>query len=342
MKTARRGRGRDTMTTTSKRTKTHARPAKPRGRATEYPTARYLSVTDLSASQTLELLRAAESMKRRHARGHKFHPLAGRTLAMIFQKPSLRTRVSFEAGMTQLGGHAIYLGPDDIRLGARETVEDVARTLSGMADLVMARVFGHDLVVDLARHASVPVVNGLSDREHPCQILGDLLTVVERGRDLAGLKVAWCGDGNNVCHSWLYAAAMFGMHLEVACPPGDAPDPGIFAEARAMAADTGAMIGVTLDVREACRDADVVYTDVWASMGQEAEAEARAARFRAYQVNEEVMALARPDALLMHCLPAHYGEEITYDVARGPHAVLFEQAANRLHAQKALMVMLAS
>jgi len=299
-------------------------------------------VKDLPASQTLELLRSAESMKRRHARGHKFHPLAGRTLAMIFQKPSLRTRVSFEAGMTQLGGHAIYLGPGDIRLGERESVEDVARTLSGMADLVMARVFGHHLVEDLARHASVPVVNGLSDREHPCQILGDLLTVIERKRELAGLKVAWCGDGNNVCHSWIYAAAMFGMHLEVACPPGDVPDAGILEEARAMGAETGAVIGVTPDVAAACRGADVVYTDVWASMGQEDEAAARRERFRPYQVNEEVMARAQSDALLMHCLPAHYDEEITYAVARGPHSVIFEQAANRLHAQKALMVMLAA
>jgi ornithine carbamoyltransferase len=302
----------------------------------------YLSVKDLSASQTFELLGSAELIKRRFERGQSDHPLAGRTLAMIFQKPSLRTRVSFEAGMTQLGGHAIYLGPEDIRLERRESVEDVALTLSRMADLIMARVFGHDLVETLARHATVPVVNGLSDREHPCQILGDLLTIREHKGQLAGLKMAFCGDGNNVCHSWLYGAAMFGMRLAVAGPAEYAPDVEVVREAKHMARTSGGEIRVTPDLEAAMRDADVVYTDVWTSMGQESETTARREKFRPYQVNDDVLARARPDAILMHCLPAHYDEEVSYAAARGPQSVIFDQAENRLHAQKALMVMLAA
>jgi ornithine carbamoyltransferase len=260
---------------------------------------------------------------------------------MIFQKPSLRTRVSFETGMNQLGGHALYLGPDDIRLGDRESVEDAALTLSRMADLIMARVFAHSVLEGLARHATVPVVNGLSDREHPCQILGDLLTIVEHKGGTDGIRVAFVGDGNNVCHSLLYAAGLLGMSLAVAGPSGDAPDPEIVRQARVLAGRCGGEIRITDRMEEACRGADVVYTDVWTSMGRESEAAARRERFMPYQVNDRVMALARPNAILMHCLPAHYGEEIDYATARGPHSVIFDQAENRLHAQKALLVMLA-
>jgi ornithine carbamoyltransferase len=301
----------------------------------------YVSVKDLNAQETLDLLELARGLKRDQQHGHARPLLHRRTLAMIFQKPSLRTRVSFEAGMTQLGGHAIYLGPDDIRLGARETTEDIAIVLSRMSDLVMARVFGHDIVEQLARYATVPVINGLSDHEHPCQILGDLLTILERKHGLAGLRTVFVGDGNNVANSLMLAGAMVGMHVTVAGPAEFAPAPALLAEARATAAATGAVIGATTDLYEACRDADVVYTDVWTSMGQEAEAERRRAVFGPYQVNDSVMALAKPDAVLLHCLPAHYGEELDYATSRRPNSAIFDQAENRLHAQKALMVTLA-
>jgi ornithine carbamoyltransferase len=259
---------------------------------------------------------------------------------MVFQKPSLRTRVSFEAGMTQLGGHAIYLGPDDIKLGARETVEDIAIVLSRMADLIMARVFGHDIVESLARFATVPVINGLSDREHPCQILGDLLTIQERKGRLAGLKTVFVGDGNNVATSLLYGAALTGMHCTVVGPAAFAPTAEVLAGAQRLARGSGVTLAATSDL-SACRGADVIYTDVWTSMGQEAEAAARRSAFAPYQVNDALMKLAAPDAVLLHCLPAHYGEEIDYATSRAPGSAIFDQAENRLHAQKALMVLLA-
>jgi ornithine carbamoyltransferase len=301
----------------------------------------YVSVKDLTAEETLQVLQSAMHLKRERALAHLHPLLAGRTLAMVFQKPSLRTRVSFEAGMTQLGGHAIYLGPDDIRLGARESVEDIAIVLSRMADLIMARVFGHDIVEALARYATVPVINGLSDREHPCQILGDLLTIQERKGRLSGLEVAFVGDGNNVATSLLFGAALTGMHCTVAGPAEFAPAPEVLADARRLALSSGARLAATPDVGAACKGADVVYTDVWTSMGQEAEAERRRAAFASYQVNDALMKLAKPDAILLHCLPAHYGEELDYATSRRPGSAIFDQAENRLHAQKALMVMLA-
>jgi len=301
----------------------------------------YVSVKDFTAEETLGVLHRAVELKRRHKLDHPQPLLDGRTLAMVFQKPSLRTRVSFEAGMTQLGGHAIYLGPDDIRLGARESVEDIALVLSRMADLIMARVFGHDIVEALARHATVPVINGLSDREHPCQILGDLLTIQERKGRLAGLKAVFVGDGNNVANSLLYGAALTGMHCTVAGPAEFAPSPEILAEAQRLARKSGAVLAATPDLAAACRGADVIYTDVWTSMGQEAEAARRRAAFAPYQVNDALMKLAAPEAVLLHCLPAHYGEEIDYATSRGAGSAIFDQAENRLHAQKALMVLLA-
>jgi ornithine carbamoyltransferase len=261
---------------------------------------------------------------------------------MIFQKPSLRTRVSFEAGMTQLGGHAIYLAPTDISLGKRETTEDIAIVLSRYVDVIMARVFGHDIVVDLAEHASVPVINGLSDAEHPCQILADLLTIYEKRGRLAGLHAVYSGDGNNVAHSLMYGAALTGMSLDVVTPPGYEPNKAILEDSQAIAESNGCEISVTNDLQEACAGADVIYTDVWASMGQEAEAEARSKLFAPYQVNEKLLEEADEKCVILHCLPAHYGEEIDYPVSRTPNSAIFDQAENRLHAQKALMVLIAA
>jgi ornithine carbamoyltransferase len=302
------------------------------------PSPAYLSVKDLSAPATLDVLELAARLKREVKAGRPQPLLAGKTLAMIFQKPSLRTRISFEVGMTQLGGHAIYLGPGDIKLGERETVEDIALTISRMCDLIMARVFGHDIVVGLARHATVPVVNALSDREHPCQILADLETIQERKGRFEGLKCVFVGDGNNVAQSLLYGGALLGMSVTVACPAGYEPDPGIVADAAALGVSTGAAICVSNDLKGAAKGADVLYTDVWASMGQEAEASKRKHDFEGWQIDGALMAVAKPDAVILHCLPAHYGEEIDYATSRTPNSAIFDQAENRLHAQKALMV----
>jgi len=299
----------------------------------------YLSVTDLTAQETWDLLKLAADLKR-HVKERRPHPrLAGLTLAMVFQKPSLRTRVSFEIGMTQLGGHAIYLGPSDIKLGERESIEDVARTLGRMSDLIMARVFGHEIVAGLGAHAGVPVINGLSDLEHPCQALADLLTVWEHRRRLEGQHLVFVGDGNNVAHSLLLGGALMGMHVTVLGPPGFEPRADVLERARDLAKKTGARLAVSHDPADVT-GADVVYTDVWASMGQESEAVARREVFRPYQVNDALMARC-PNATLLHCLPAHYGEEIEYTTSRRPGSAIFDQAENRLHAQKALMVMLA-
>lgn len=301
----------------------------------------YISTKDMTADETLAVLELAGELKR-DQKARKPHPrLAGRTLAMIFQKPSLRTRVSFETGMTQLGGHAIYLGPDDIKLGQRETTEDIAIVLARMSDVIMARVFAHVIVEELARYSTVPVINGLSDHEHPCQILGDLLTIHERRGRLKGLRAVFVGDGNNVANSLLYGGALTGMHVTVAGPEEFAPSNDVLAEARELAARTGAEIRATTDLAAAVKGADVIYTDVWTSMGQEAEAKHRRAAFKHYQVNASVMEKAAKDAVLLHCLPAHYGEEIDYATSRTPQSAIFDQAENRLHAQKALMVTLA-
>ncbi len=298
-----------------------------------------VSVNDLTREELAQILDTAASLKREGSHGNSRRPLAGKTLGMIFQKPSLRTRVSFEAGMTQLGGHAIYLAPADIKLGERETTEDVAIVLSRFCDLLVARVFGHDIVVDLARHATVPVINGLSDHEHPCQILADLQTIQEKKGRIAGLRCVYSGDGNNVAHSLAYGAALTGMNLRIVTPPGDEPDDAVIEESQAIAARNGCTVEVSSDLVESCRGADIIYTDVWASMGREAETKARAKRFAPYQVNEALLSLAAEDAIIMHCLPAHYGEEITYEASRSPGSVIFDQAENRLHAQKALMAL---
>jgi ornithine carbamoyltransferase len=298
-----------------------------------------VSMKDLSGEEIVRVLDTADKLKADKKAGRIEPVLAGKTLVMIFQKPSLRTRVSFETGMTLLGGHAIYLAPTDIKLGQRETTEDIAIVVSRYADLIMARTFGHDIVEDLARHATCPVINGLSDREHPCQILADLQTVREKKGKLAGLHMVYSGDGNNVAHSLLYGCARVGMNLTVVTPPGYEPDAGIVAEAREIGNGTGARVAVSNDLVCSAKGADVIYTDVWASMGQEAEAEKHKTEFAAYQVNAKLISLADPEAIILHCLPAHYGEEITYDVSRTPNSAIFDQAENRMHAQNALMVL---
>jgi ornithine carbamoyltransferase len=289
-----------------------------------------LRIADLSAGEIEAIFELAARLKRQ-LRARTPHPLlAGRTLAMIFEKPSLRTRVTFEVGMVQLGGAAIHLAPGDIRLGERESAADIARNLERWVDLVMARTFLHRSVADLAAGARVPVINGLSDLHHPCQVLSDCFTLLEHRRRIAGVRVAFIGDGNNMVHSWMDAAGRLGFDFVLACPPGYEPDPAITAEA-------GARVTVTHDVATAVRAADVVYTDVWTSMGHETEAQARRRAFTPYQVNARVVSAAAPDAIVMHCLPAHRGEEITDEVIDGPRSVVFDQAENRLHVQKAIM-----
>ena len=299
-----------------------------------------VSMRDLSEGEILTIVTLAERLKADRRATEREAPLKHKTLALIFQKPSLRTRVSFEAGMTRLGGHAIYLAPGDIKLGQRETTEDIAIVLSRYADIIMARVFGHEIVEDLARHATVPVINGLSDYEHPCQILADFLTIFERRGRFGGLRGAYIGDGNNVANSLMFGCARVGMDFAVASPPGFEPQPKVLAQAQKMAQETGATIRVTGDPADAAKGADWLYADVWASMGQEDEAEARRAKFRGFQINAELTQHARPDAIILHCLPAHYGEEIDYDTSRTPNSAIFDQAENRMHAQNALMVLL--
>ena len=292
-----------------------------------------IRIADLTATEIEAVLEVARRLKAELRAGRPHPLLAGRTLAMIFEKPSLRTRVTFEVGMVQLGGAAIHLAPSDIQLGQRETAGDVARNLERWVDLIMARTFLHESVTDFAAGARVPVINGLSDLHHPCQVLADCFTLLEHRGRLAGLRVVFVGDGNNVVHSWMDAAARLDLDFVLACPPGYEPDPAITAEA-------GSRVTVTHDVRAAARGADALYTDVWTSMGQEASAAKRRRAFRPYQLNEELVALAKPDAVIMHCLPAHRGEEITDGAIDGPQSVVLDQAENRLHVQKAIMVWL--
>jgi ornithine carbamoyltransferase len=295
-----------------------------------------LRMVDLTRDECVALFALASEIKMALRSGTPRPLLGGKTLAMIFEKPSLRTRVSFETGMFQLGGHAIYLAPWDIRLGERETVSDVARNLARIVDVIVARTFRHEVLVELASQAKVPVINGLTDLHHPCQVLADLFTLVEHRRKLDDMKVAFIGDGNNLVHSWMEAAVLFPFTFAVACPTGYEPNSGLVAECRAR----GATIEVTTSVSDAVRGADVLYTDVWTSMGQEEETAVRRERFAEYQINDEVLRHAAKDALVMHCLPAHRGEEITDSVIEGRQSIIFDQAENRLHLQKALMAWL--
>ncbi len=296
----------------------------------------FISLRDFDRAELEEILQLAASLKRDWKAGKRPPLLAGKTLAMIFEKPSLRTRVTFEVGMTQLGGHAVYMTPNDIQLGRRESVADIARNLDRWVDLIMARTFAHQTLLELAQHAAVPVINGLSDLLHPCQVLSDCFTLLERCGQLDALRIAFVGDGNNVANSWIHAAALLGFSLAIVCPPGYEPNRQVYD----AAVSGGAKVCVTSDIATGVRDADVLYTDVWVSMGQEAEAETRRAAFRAYQLCREVLRAAKPDALVMHCLPAHRGEEITDEVIDGPQSIVFDQAENRLHTQKAIMLWL--
>jgi ornithine carbamoyltransferase len=300
---------------------------------------RFISLSALSADEISKLLHSAIELKRERKAGGNKPLLRGKTLAMVFQKPSLRTRVSFEMGMIDLGGQAIYISPFEIKLGERESVPDVARVLSRYVDGIMARVFAHEDVVTLADYASVPVINGLSDYNHPCQGLADFLTIVEaKGWDLSGRKLAYIGDGNNVATSLLFGASLLGMDFSIATPAGYELPEGVWALGSSYAEKSGSKLSASSKPAEAAAGADVVYTDVWASMGQEDEAEERAGLLAPYQVNEELMARAKPDAIAMHCLPAHRGQEITDAVCDGVHSALWDQAENRLHAQKAILV----
>jgi ornithine carbamoyltransferase len=298
-----------------------------------------ISAGDLDAADVARIFERARELKAelRAAGRHAPPRLAGRTLAMLFQKPSLRTRVTFEVAMAQLGGHAIYL-TEDVVLGARETVRDVARNLERFVDVIVARTGPHEVILELAANASIPVINGLSIREHPCQALADYLTISEHRGGLDGLVLAFVGDGNNVYHSLALLGATLGVEVRLAHPPGYAPNSRIVERARELSRAAGGRLAFSEDPAEVVAGADVIYTDAWTSMGQEAETEERRDAFARYQVNAELVAKSRPDSIVMHCLPAHRGEEITSDVMDGARSVIFDQSENRLHVQKALLV----
>ena len=295
-----------------------------------------LTLAEFSPEEVRLTLDEAQKLKALRRSRIPFRPLFGRTLAMVFQKPSNRTRVSFEVGMYQLGGHALPLSPQELQIGKRETPSDTGRVLARYIDAIMVRTFDHEDLEELAAAADVPVINGLSDLHHPCQALADLLTIREEVGGLESVKVAYVGDGNNVAHSLALGCALTGTTLTIAHPEGHAPSAGVVQ----LAAKLGVPPTLTQDPHEAATGAQVVYTDVWASMGQEAEAEERKRKFAPYQVNEELMSLAAPDAIFLHCLPAHRGEEVTSGVIDGPQSRVLDQAENRLHAQKALLYLL--
>jgi ornithine carbamoyltransferase len=292
-----------------------------------------ISMMEYSQEEVRQILRTAEMLKLKQKTGEKHELLAGKTLAMIFQKPSLRTRVSFETGMTQLGGHAIYLGPDDIKLGKRESVADIARNLDHMTDGIMARVFEHRHIVELAKYSRVPIINGLCDTYHPCQALADFLTIWEK-KNTFDIKLTFVGDGNNVCHSLMIAAAKLGTRMSVGCPKGYEPKKEIIDYSK----EQGLGIDITSDPMKAVSGADIIYTDVWTSMGQEEDTQKRLRDFAGFQVNMELLKKAKPEVIFMHCLPAHRGEEVTDEIMESGHSVVFDQAENRMHAQKGLMV----
>ena len=293
-------------------------------------TRHFLTLLDLSSEELQRLIQRAIELKAMQKRGEIYEPMKNKVLGMVFEKSSTRTRVSFEAGAAQFGGHAIFLSPRDTQLGRGEPVEDTARVLSRMVDIIMIRTFEHEKIETFAAHSQVPVINALTDMYHPCQLLADVQTFVEHRGDITGKTVAWIGDGNNMCHSYINAARQFGFKLNIACPEGYEPD----AEVLAIGGDA---VQIIRDPQEAAVGADMVTTDVWASMGQEEEQKIREKAFADYEVDDAVMAGANADALFMHCLPAHRGEEVSASVIDGKQSVVWDQAENRLHAQKALM-----
>lgn len=302
----------------------------------------FLSIAELTPQELSDILELAVRLKREWKSGGNPPALKNKAMAMVFTKPSLRTRMSFEMAMFDLGGKAMYIGPDEVQLGKRESVPDVARVLSRYVDLIMARVFAHADVVTLAQYASVPVINGLSDHEHPCQGLADLLTIHERKGGLSGVHLTYLGDANNVANSLVLGATLLGAHVCVAAPRGYGLWPDVAARAQVFAASSGGSLTQVEDPRAGAEAADVLYTDAWYSMGQESEAAKRAAIFPPYQLNGDLMSLARGDATVMHCLPAHRGQEITDEAADSPNSALWDQAENRLHAQKAVLMKLMS
>ncbi len=293
-------------------------------------TRHFLTLHDLSGAELNRLIQRAIELKAIQKRGEIYEPLKNKVLGMVFEKSSTRTRVSFEAGMAQFGGHAIFLSPRDTQLGRGEPVEDTARVLSRMVDAVMIRTFEHEKIESFAAHSEVPVINALTDMYHPCQLLADVQTYVEHRGEISGRTVAWIGDGNNMCHSYINAAMQFGFKLNIACPEGYEPDAAVVESA-------GECVSVMRDPLAAAQGADLVTTDVWASMGQEEEQKVREKAFAEFEVNDKVMACARPDAVFMHCLPAHRGEEVSASVIDGQQSIVWDQAENRLHAQKALL-----
>ena len=297
------------------------------------------SLYDLTREEIEQIFKKSELLKLQLLSGQEHPLLKGKTLAMIFEKPSTRTRVSFEVGMWQLGGYALYLGAGDLQLGRGETIADTAQVLSRYADGIMARVFAHQTILDLVAHSRVPVINGLSDYSHPCQGLADLFTVYEKKGRLSGLKLAYVGDGNNVAHSLIYGCSKMGMNIVLGCPKGYEPDPQVVSRGKEEAKRTGCEMIVTNDPKEAVKGADVVYTDVWASMGKEKEHEERMKIMKPYQVNADLVRGAKGDYIFMHCLPAHRGEEVTNEVADSKNSVIFDQAENRMHTQKAVMAL---
>ncbi len=298
-----------------------------------------ISIHDLSREEVDQILDTSHILKMKNKLGEIYHPLKGKTLGMIFQKSSTRTRVSFEVGIWQLGGYGLFLSANDLQLNRGETIADTARNLSRYLDGIMIRTYDHHDVVDLAEYSSVPVINGLTDLLHPCQVLADLFSIREKKQNLEGLKLAYIGDGNNMAHSLMFGGAKMGMHVVICSPSGFEPDPEVTRLSRLDASKTGASINIQDDPAEAVKTADVIYTDVWTSMGQEEEYEKRLSSFSRYQVNSALLEKAKEDVLVMHCLPAHRGEEITDDVIDGPRSIVFDQAENRLHVQKAIMAL---
>jgi len=299
----------------------------------------FTKVADWTRDELLRTLDLADELKRAQAEGDEHRLLPGRTLGMIFQKPSTRTRVSFEVGIWQLGGMGLYLSANDLQLGRGETVRDTALVLSRYLDAIMIRTFAQADVEELARTATIPVINGLTDASHPCQALADVMTIRERLSRLEGVRLTYLGDGNNVCASLMVAAAKLGMHFVAAVPPGHEPAERALDAAQTAAEETGGSVVVLHDPRQAVDGAEVLYTDVWTSMGQEEEREGRLRDLQGYGISDELLELAEDDAIVLHCLPAHYGEEITEEIAHGPHSAVWDEAENRLHAQKALMAL---